>query len=105
MAARNLAIEMERRPQETTPPSSGTQRGLVLIVDDDQDTRELLTRWLTRADIGYLEASSGEQAVEIAESHADVLEAIVSDVMMDGIDGFEAVRRLRRSPATARIPI
>ncbi len=108
MAARDILPETDRRPMDTPLPASGTTAcapGFVLVVDDDEDTRQLITRWLGHANIRFLEASSGEEALEIAEQHAQSIEAVVSDVMMDGMDGFELVRRLRASSDTASIPV
>jgi diguanylate cyclase (GGDEF)-like protein len=77
----------------------------VLVVDDDADTRRLTVRWLTRAGLTCLEAGDGEAAVATAEAEHAILDAVVLDVMMPGIDGFETVRRLKQSAATATIPV
>ena len=77
----------------------------MLVVDDDDALRGLTARWLGNAKIHCLEASNGEQAVEIAAANAALLDAIVLDVMMPGIDGFETLRRLKANDATANIPV
>jgi two-component system cell cycle response regulator len=87
------------------PPPRSVSAGAVLVVDDDDDMRFLVRNCLTRAELPVLEASSGEQAVELASAHADSIDAIVLDVMMSGMDGFEVVRRLQRNPRTALIPV
>jgi two-component system cell cycle response regulator len=77
----------------------------VLVVDDDVALRGLTARWLTNATLRCLEASTGEQAVEVAIANAASLDAIVLDIMMPGIDGFETLRRLKANEATAHIPV
>ncbi len=108
MAARDILTELDRRPLDTPLPASGTTAcapGFVLVVDDDEDTRHLITRWLAHANIAFMEASSGEEAMDLADRYAESIEAVVSDVMMDGMDGFELVRRLRAASDTAHIPV
>jgi diguanylate cyclase (GGDEF)-like protein len=77
----------------------------VLAVDDDAAARKLIANWLTKSELQCLEASSGESALEIAERHAESLDAIVLDVSMPGIDGFETIARLKANLRTAHIPI
>lgn len=81
-----------------TPPT-------VLVVDDDEGTRRLTVRWLQKAGITILEAASGEQALDVAIKHAEAIDAIVCDVMMPGIDGYETVRELKARAETAAIPV
>ena len=78
---------------------------VVLVADDDETTRRLIVKWLASAKLTVLEATSGESALESARAHADDLDAIVLDVMMPGIDGYETLSRLKADPATAAIPI
>src|SRR5258708_2218707 len=77
----------------------------VLVADDDPPTRMLVTRWLTKAGCDVVEADDGESAVRLAHERAATLDAIVLDVMMPGLDGFEALTRLREHVDTAAIPV
>ena len=83
---------------------TGTARArdtLVLVAEDDQDTRRLVAGVLGRAGHDVLEAADGEEALRLAlERKPDV--AIV-DGAMPKLDGFEVVRRLRG--AGARLPV
>lgn len=81
------------------------QSGLVLVVDDYDDARFLVMCALHRSKIKCIEASTGEEALERVMADPEAIEAIVLDVMMPGIDGFEVARRLQDVPATAGIPI
>lgn len=75
----------------------------ILVADDSTTVRRLVCARL-RAD-GYLvvEAADGQETVERARSEQPDL--IVLDKVMPKMDGFEVVRELRGSPATARVPI
>lgn len=68
-------------------------RRKVLIVEDDQDLRELYDTILKKAKIKTLLAKNGSEAVEIAlKKHPD---AILMDVMLPDISGHEAVKKIR----------
>ncbi len=76
----------------TTEPRGG--RGLkVLLVDDEPDVLELVSRAFLRAGYEVVTALDGEQALELAASAQPDL--IVLDVQLPGIDGFEICRRVR----------
>ena len=79
-------------------------RRRVLVVDDEADIREVAQMGLELA-AGWevITASSGEDAVAMAvEAKPD---AILLDVMMPGVDGPEALRRLRANVDTHAIPV
>jgi len=78
-------------------------RPLVLIVEDDDDTREMYA-WAMRAGGWSVEAvATGLDAIFVAtRRHPDV---IVMDLMLPGLDGFEAVRRIKALPETWDIPV
>jgi diguanylate cyclase (GGDEF)-like protein len=79
--------------------------GIVLVVDDDGPTRTLLARWLVGAGLEVVEASDGPQSLSIALANAARIDAVVLDVMMPAMDGYEVLRRLRSDPATSAIPV
>ncbi len=75
----------------------------ILVVDDNRITTKLLRRYLEAN--GY-EASEAYDGIECLEKVAErAPDAIVLDVMMPRLDGYETVKRLRESPATDRIPV
>ena len=75
----------------------------VLIVEDDTDTREAMTRYLTREGAHPVEAENGRVGLEkLAETQPAL---IFLDLMMPEMDGFEFVERYRDNPAWHEIPI
>lgn len=90
---------------ETPSPPAPDQDGppVVLVVDDDPDTRELLETLLGRAGYKPLLAASGEEAVSLLEQHTPRL--IVLDLTMPGMDGWSVAALVRKHERTARIPI
>lgn len=79
--------------------------GSVLVVDDDEAARWLVVHALARNNIASIEAMSGAEALDKVFADPSAIEAIVLDVMMPGLSGFDVVRHLKRAPATANIPI
>ncbi len=75
----------------------------VLVADDDDDQRYLLSRVLQRAGFDTVIAESGLQVLPLV--HAERPDVIVIDVQMPDQDGFETVRLLKSDPALADIPI
>jgi pilus assembly protein CpaE len=75
----------------------------ILIVDDDVQTLRLVSLMLERQGYRVLSANSAAQALHMA--HTEHPGAIVLDIMMPDMDGYEVTRRLRKDPETANIPI
>jgi CheY-like chemotaxis protein/anti-sigma regulatory factor (Ser/Thr protein kinase) len=80
-----------------------TREGRVLIVEDDDDTADVLTRALRRVGFTTEAASDGYEALAAARRlHPDV---IIMDLRLPGMDGYEALSHLKRNVATGTIPI
>ena len=80
-----------------------THKAKILIVDDDVDTVELLTKRLRAEGCHTSEAYDGEQALRQVEEYQPDL--IILDIKMPKIDGYEVCRRLKGSEDTKLIPI
>jgi PAS domain S-box-containing protein len=78
-------------------------RALVLVVDDDPHVRPVLVRLLQRQGLRVSQASDGYSALETAIRLRP--QVILLDIKMPGIDGYEVLRRLRATPATADIKV
>jgi DNA-binding response OmpR family regulator len=76
---------------------------LVLVADDDDDIRSLVSFRLQRSGYRVIVASDGEEALALALEHAPDL--AVLDVMMPKLDGYEVTRRLRGEDATRAMPV
>jgi two-component system sensor histidine kinase/response regulator len=93
---RGMTIPVDAPPVEATA-------GRVMIVDDEASTRELLRDLLELWGHLVVEAGSGEEAIRMAAEGPP--DAILLDVMMPGMDGFEVCRRLKEDPRTAAVPV
>jgi signal transduction histidine kinase len=80
-----------------------TQKAKILIVDDDVDTVELLTKRLSAEGYHTSEAYDGQQALRRVEEYRPDL--IILDIKMPRVDGYEVCRRLKGSEDTRLIPI
>lgn len=75
----------------------------VLVVEDNAKNMKLVRDVLQATGYTTLEAITGEDAVELAVSNEPAL--VLMDVQLPGIDGVEALVRLRRDERTASIPV
>lgn len=94
---------MTGAPQQATSQPERATPYRVLVVEDAPDTRELL-RLLFEAE-GYevLTTGDGLSAVELAL--AELPDAIVMDMSLPGLDGYNAAKLIRREPALAAVPL
>ncbi len=84
---------------------SGTAmvKKFVLIVEDEEDIRELVSYHLLKEGYQVAGVPSGEEALTVAETQTPDL--ILLDVMLPGMDGMTVCQRLRASPKTADVAI
>ena|SRR2546423_6834656 len=76
---------------------------MILAVDDNEDSLRIVQMIVQAAGFEVRIAHNGKQALEAVEEALP--ELIIMDVMMPEMDGVEALRTLRASPRTARIPV
>jgi signal transduction histidine kinase len=101
------AITGEAQPLEglqaaiTVPPAK-LPAGRVLIVDDNKDMRDYLTR-IVRSRWKVRSAINGQEAIALVQTW--VPDVIVSDVMMPELDGFGLLKALRENDLTREIPV
>jgi DNA-binding response OmpR family regulator len=82
---------------------STSDRGRVLIVDDDRKIRDLLLDLLNLEGYEVATALDGAEAIDLAQSFEP--DVVVSDVVMPRVGGLELCRRLKEDPRTAYIPV
>lgn len=75
----------------------------ILLVEDFDDTRLIMKMWLMKKGYRVVEAENGEEAIALAaQLHPDL---IIMDMMMPGLGGLDATRRIREYQALQRTPI
>lgn len=75
----------------------------ILLVEDDEDNYDMLTRRLEGEGYAVALAVNGEEAVDMAASeHPDL---ILMDINLPGLDGYEATRQIRTFPEADGVPI
>ncbi len=75
----------------------------IVLVEDNEDNRDMLSRRLTRKGFEVLIAVNGEEAVDLVQKEQPAL--VLMDISLPVMDGFEATRRLKSLDATKNIPI
>lgn len=75
----------------------------IVLVEDNEDNRDMLSRRLTRKGYEVLIAVNGEEAVELVKKEQPAL--VLMDISLPLMDGFEATRRLKSLDDTKNIPI
>jgi signal transduction histidine kinase/CheY-like chemotaxis protein len=93
--------KLVRTPRVVAPEE--VPGGRVLIVDRDPEIAKLIETYLAKRGYETLTAFSAKEALEIAERERP--QAITLDVMLDDMDGFVLLRRLKEHPETANIPV
>ena len=96
------ALGWLKKPASGAPPAPSAQRPRILLADDNADMRDYVSRLL--GDRWEVE-SVGDGASALNAVHARRPQAIVTDVMMPELDGFELLRTLKDDPATRDIPV
>ena len=81
-----------------------TRKGGILVVDDDDDVREILAETLQEFGYGVECAASAEEALSIVTARPD-LRLVITDVRMPGMSGLELADHVRRERSDVRIII
>ena len=99
-----FAIPLRPRPEQ--PASSDDRTGsdpVILLVDDDRASLDLLTAYLDGSGTRLERAGDGEEGLRLARAlRPDV---VVLDIRLPRVDGWEVLAELGRDPATAEIPV
>ena len=75
----------------------------ILVVEDQEDNRQILRDLLANAGYQHTEAENGEQALAAVEQQPPDL--ILMDIQLPVLDGYEATRRIKANPSLRAIPI
>jgi two-component system, cell cycle sensor histidine kinase and response regulator CckA len=90
------------------PPGSGAMETLegeetILLVEDEEEVRPLIAKALRSYGYRVLEASNGAQALDLAESEEAMIDMLLSDVVMPGMNGRELSERLLSEWPTMKV--
>lgn len=105
---RTAGEEIPAQPDRTSDTDAGStaapksERRRILLVDDNPEILDFLDRIL-RNDYTTLSAESGEEALKLLRDRE--VDMVVSDIMMEGIDGIELCRTIKSQLATSHIPV
>ena len=75
----------------------------ILLVEDNEMNRDMLSRRLQRKGYSVLIAVDGEQG--LAKAYSEMPDLILMDISLPFIDGYEVTRRLKANPRTRHIPV
>ncbi len=84
-------------------PSKGKVETTVLIIDDEENARAILSRDLSNGGYKVISASNGKQGLDLAKT--DQPDIICLDLLMPNMDGWEVLRNLKSTPETVAIPV
>jgi len=101
-------------PQNATPDWGGASEApppvrqdvrpaTVLVVDDDVDMTNLITRYLETVGVRVIAASSGRQCLNLAAQHK--IDLLLTDLSLPEMDGFAICRAVKALPDLAEVPI
>ena len=75
----------------------------ILVVDDEESNRDILSRRLTKEGYTVTVADGGKAALDML--HLEVYDLVLLDIMMPGIDGYEVLKRIKSEPALYNTPV
>jgi adenylate cyclase len=92
------------RPSASAGAGDGAPpRAVLLVVDDNDDNRDMLSRRLRRQNYEVLTAAGGRAALDLLGSSA--VDLVLLDVMMPDLDGYAVLQQLKATPALRDIPV
>lgn len=97
---RKLVIEMISQ----TVGETENQQSMVLVVDD-QEVYRMIIKEILHEDYVVLEAENGKQALDILAEHEGQIAAVILDLMMPEMDGYEVMRHISRDGRRRNIPV
>lgn len=101
-SAKLLAVEA---PHDSDPGAErdASPAGNVLVVDDSESNRVLLSRTLARAGYRVTNAKQGDEALDLL--HSRPFDVVLLDIVMPGIDGYEVLTQLKREDPLRHLPV
>ena len=100
-----LPASQQAAPSIPEPSSPGLQkgRGRILLVDDEEVVREMLSRLLTKLGYSVMTFGEGEAAVAYYREHAGEVDLVIVDMSMPGMDGRACFQAMKEIEPTVRV--
>lgn len=99
-----ITVRLPRNPAiEKMAQGEASSDGVILVVDDDAGVRHVVAEQIRNQGYKVMEADSGQTALHTAENQK--IEAILLDLYMPGMSGWETIERLKANPSTSAIPV
>lgn len=92
-------------PPSSRPPAAESPPLKVLVVDDDGANRLLAVRWLERVGVPTAEAENGEQALELLRKAPQSIGAVLLDVVMPQMTGYDVLQKIQGDAALRDVPV
>ncbi|NET38504.1 MAG: response regulator, partial [Cyanothece sp. SIO1E1] len=99
----NSMVESPALNHGVAPADHDAEVARLLIVDDIEENRDMLSRRLQRRGYSIIDADSGETALDIISR--EKLDLVMLDIMMPGIDGLKTLQRIRQSYSQVQLPV
>ncbi len=99
-----LPAEKQRMLERLTGSDEDLVGRTVLLVDDDARNIFALSSVLERRGMRVLTATTGQEAIDLIESNADIA-IVLMDIMMPEMDGYQTMEQIRNNPTFRRLPI
>ncbi len=96
-------LQGESTEKLVVTPKFGEQEGHLLVVDDEEGNREVLSRLLKKQGFVVANAQDGQQALEMLSAQA--YDLVLLDIMMPEVDGYEVLTQLKSDDQLRNIPV
>jgi class 3 adenylate cyclase len=100
---RGPSFVARRSPVAVTASAEAPMTGAILVVDDDEMNRDMLSRRLERQGFSVTTAAHGRQALETLREHT--FDLVLLDLLMPEMDGAQALEQIKSDPALRHIPV
>jgi CheY-like chemotaxis protein len=96
-------VDQPSMPVKRIASSDSPVSGVILVVDDGQQNRDILSRRLVRQGYEVFAVAGGLEALAVMRSRS--FDLVLLDIMMPDMDGFEVLRQLKNDPSQSDIPV
>lgn len=96
-------IELKERENKVNEEILTSQKRCILIIEDDPSFSQILIELANKKGFKCIKAENGETGIDLAAKHKP--NAIILDIGLPGIDGWEVIKKLEENPITKNIPV